>query len=277
MRRLHLFEIEDQTWCPASLRDAGTDFLQLLLRLTNSYSVIVPRLRAALVSCGSPRIIDLAAGGSGPWPRLLPRLLAEDASIELYLTDKFPNHQGFAALQLQFPEQVTAVPTPVDAAAVPSDLTGFRTLFTAFHHFPPEVAREVLADAVRQGQGIGIFEATQRSLSAILRILIPAPPLAVLTAPIARPFRWSRLVWAWIVPALPALVAWDGVVSCLRTYTPPELRALIASVPGSDTYVWHVGEEPTPGPLIPVTHVIGYPAGAAGASRPIGPSAVAGV
>lgn len=260
MRRIHLFEIEDQTWCPASLRDAATDFLQFILRLTDSYSVIVPRLQAALASCGTSRIIDLAAGGSGPWPRLLPRLLAEEASIELYLTDKFPNHQGFAAFQLQFPQQVTAVPTPVDAAAVPADLTGFRTLFTAFHHFPPEVAREVLADAVRQRQGIGIFETTQRSLSALLRILISAPPLAMLTAPVTRPFRWSRLVWAWVVPALPALVAWDGFASCLRTYTPSELRALIATVPGADTYVWQVGEERNPAPLLPITYLVGYPA-----------------
>jgi hypothetical protein len=260
MRRIHLFEIEDQTWCPASLRDAATDFLQFFLQLTNSYSVIGPRLQAALASCGTSRIIDLAAGGSGPWPRLLPQLLADDASIELYLTDKFPNHQGFAALQRQFPRQVTAVPTPVDVAAVPSGLTGFRTLFTAFHHFPPDVAREILADAVRQRQGIGIFETTQRSLSAILRILIAAPPLAVLTAPVTSPFRWSRLVWTYALPALPALVAWDGFASCLRTYTPPELRALIASVPGSETYVWHVGEEPTPGPLLPITYLVGYPA-----------------
>lgn len=265
MRRLHLFEIEDQTWCPASLRDAATDFLQFLLRLTNSYSVIVPRLQAALASCGIHRIIDLAAGGSGPWPRLLPQLLAGDASIQVFLTDKFPNHRGFAALQRRYPGQVTAVSTPVDAVAVPAELVGFRTLFTSFHHFSPDIAREVLADAVRQCQGIGIFEATQRSLSAILRILIPAPPLAVLTAPIAPPFRWSRLFWAYVLPALPALVAWDGVVSCLRTYTPSELRALIASVPGADGYVWHVGEESNPVPLLPVTYLIGYPAGPAAA------------
>ncbi len=259
MRLIHLFEIEDQTWCPAILLDAETDFLQFILRLSNSYGVIVPRLQAALASCGTHRIIDLAAGGSGPWPRLLPRLLAEAPTIELYLTDKFPNHQGFAAFQHQFPRQVTAVPASVDAAAVPSDLTGFRTVFTAFHHFPPEVARQVLADAVRQRQGIGIFETTQRSVHAVLGLL-PAPLLSVLTAPFIAPFRWSRLGWAYVLPALPVLVAWDGFVSCLRTYTPSELRALIASVPGSDGYVWHVGEEPNPGPLIPVTYVIGHPA-----------------
>lgn len=260
MRRLQLFEIEDQAWCPASLRDGATDFLQFLLRLTDSYSVAVPRLRAALASCGTSRIIDLAAGGSGPWPRLLPRLLVEDPQVEVYLTDKFPNHQGFAAFQRQFPDQVRVVSTPVDAQAVPAGLAGFRTLFTSFHHFPPHAAREVLADAVRQRQGIGIFEATQRSVPAILRILIPAPLLALVAAPVIPPFRWSRLLWTYVLPGLPVLVAWDGLVSCLRTYTPSELRALIASVPGSDTYIWQVGEERNPGPLLPVTYLIGSPA-----------------
>ncbi|HYU31759.1 MAG TPA: class I SAM-dependent methyltransferase, partial [Thermoanaerobaculia bacterium] len=243
----------------ASLRDAATDFLHLLLGLSDPYAVIVPRLQAALASCGTSRIVDLAAGGSGPWPRLLPRLLADDDSIEIHLTDKFPNHRAFAAFARRFPEQVTAVSSPVDAGAVPAGLAGFRTLFTSFHHFPPHVAREVLADAVRRRQGIGIFEATRRSPAAIAAIL-PAPLLALAAAPFISPFRWSRLFWTYVVPALPALIAWDGFVSCLRTYTPRELRALIASVAGADTYVWQVGEEPNPRPLIPVTYVVGYPA-----------------
>lgn len=258
MPRLHLFEIEDQTWCPASLRDAATDFLQLLLWLSNSYAVIVPRLQAALAACGMHRIIDLAAGGSGPWPRLLPRLLAGDPSLQVWLTDKFPNERAFADFQRRFPDQVRGVSAPVDAQAVPAGLAGFRTLFTSFHHFPPEAAREVLADAVRQRQGIGIFEATQRSVRGVLSI-VPAPLLAVATAPFLPPFRWSRLAWAYVLPLLPLLVAWDGVVSCLRTYTPAELRALIASVPGADTYVWQVGEERNPAPVLPVTYVIGVP------------------
>jgi hypothetical protein len=163
-------------------------------------------------------------------------------------------------LQRRFPDRVTAVSKPVDATAVPPELPGFRTVFTAFHHFPPELAREVLADAVRQRQGIGVFEMTQRSLSALLRIVISAPALAMLTAPVTPPFRWSRLFWAYVLPALPVLVGWDGFVSCLRTYTPAELRALIASVPGADGYVWQVGEERNPLPLLPVTYLLGHPA-----------------
>src|SRR2546422_6427005 len=47
---------------------------------------------------------------------------------------------------------------PVDATQVPGDLHGFRTIFTAFHHFRPAQARAVVADAVAKGEGIGVFE-----------------------------------------------------------------------------------------------------------------------
>ena len=44
---------------------------------------------------------------------------------------------------------------------MPDELGGFRTLFNAFHHFPPERARAILEDAVHKGQGIGVFEFTR--------------------------------------------------------------------------------------------------------------------
>ena len=52
------------------------------------------------------------------------------------------------------------------ALAVPERLTGLRTVFTAFHHFRPADARAILESAVRDRQGIAIFEATFRTLAA---------------------------------------------------------------------------------------------------------------
>ena len=48
MKRLHLFEIEDQRWLPASIRDAGTDHLGFMLESTKVYRPIIPKLRDAL-------------------------------------------------------------------------------------------------------------------------------------------------------------------------------------------------------------------------------------
>src|SRR5262245_54392038 len=114
-------------------------------------------------------------------------------------------------------------PQPVDATRVPDELPGFRTMFSAFHHFRPEQASAVLADAVRMRQGIGVFEGTQRRPLALLLMLLV--PLAVLiTTPFIRPFRWSRLLWTYLIPIVPIVALFDALVSCLRTYSIEELR-----------------------------------------------------
>jgi len=44
-------------------------------------------------------------------------------------------------------------------------------------------------------------------------------PLAVLALmPLARPFRWAYLVFTYLIPLLPLIVLWDGIVSMLRIY-----------------------------------------------------------
>jgi hypothetical protein len=90
----------------------------------------------------------------------------------------------------------------------------------------------------------------------------------LLTAPFIRPFRWSRLFWTYLVPALPLVLAFDVVVSCLRVYSVPELRELTA---GLDGYRWDAGTvrgKPVP---IRVTYLIGVPR-----EREAGPGAAPG-
>ena len=41
---------------------------------------------------------------------------------------------------------------------VPESLNGFRTLFSSFHHFRPEQARAILANAMEKKQAIAVFE-----------------------------------------------------------------------------------------------------------------------
>jgi hypothetical protein len=72
-----------------------------------------------------------------------------------------------------------------------------------------------------------VFEIGDQSRRPLVVAAIFLMPLVVLlVTPMIRPFRWSRLFWTYLVPAVPFLVLFDGVVSCLRTYTPDELREL---------------------------------------------------
>lgn len=267
--RLHLIEIHEQAWCPAAIRDGATDCLRLIANVGQQYKHALPLLHQALRTSGTVRIVDLCSGGGGPWPGLLTQLDAltqqspEQERINVVLTDLHPNLSAASAPaheQTGRTGRIRWTETPVDATAVPADLSGFRTLFTAFHHFPPATARAILQDAVDQGQGIGIFEQTRRHPLALL-IMLSLPLQALLLVPFIRPIRPARLFWTYIVPAIPLVLCLDGIVSCLRTYSEDELRQMCHSLHG-EAYHWSIGRVPSPLSPIGVLYAIGTPVGA---------------
>jgi hypothetical protein len=240
MGRVHLVEIHDLPWCPQSLRDALTDFLKFALNLPRTYEPAGPMIRAAVARTGARRVIDLCSGAGGPWTQLAPVV-----GVPVVPTDLYPHG--------------SLHPEPVDARAVPASLDGLRTMFTAFHHFRPAEARAILEDAVRRRQGIAVFEAARRRPFDIALVVLTWLGV-LLAAPFIRPFRWSRLVWTYLPPILPLVGTFDAVVSCLRWYSPAELRELVR---GLDGYDWDIGE--TRGRFSPlhVTYLIGVPRGVA--------------
>ena len=256
MQRLHLFEIGDQPWCPRALRDTTTNLLELCFRTWNYYTPIVPRLAAAIEKSGDGEVVDLCSGGGGPWPSLLTEL-GEASPVRVVLTDKYPNAEATRRVQEASNGRIRGDKRSIDAMAVPGDLRGFRTMFTSFHHFRPSDARTILADAVRSGVGIGVFEFTGRGLRRFAAVALT--PFAVLYAvPFLRPVRWRTLLFTYVIPIIPIGVLVDGVVSCLRTYSPAELAALVEPLQGNG-YTWEVGEARGERSRLPITYLLGYP------------------
>lgn len=257
MKRLHLIEIEDQPWCPRVIRDYATDYLQFATVATKAYASVMPLLADALKRTDSRRILDLCSGGTGPWLDLLPMLRAAGVDASIRLTDKYPNREAFERASRESHGAITRHFEPVDARTVPAELAGFRTMFSAFHHFRPEQAQVILADAFNQRQGIAVFEAGQRNPKMLLSMLLV--PLAVLLmTPFIRPFRWSRLLWTYLIPAVPLINLFDGFVSCLRMYSVEELGSLTAGLT-SDGYTWTAGTVSGQRVPMPVTYLIGVP------------------
>ena len=67
-----------------------------------------------------------------------------------------------------------------------------------------------------------------------------------------------EVVLTYVLPAIPLVVLFDGIVSCLRSYTLAELEALVRGV-GEGRMRWQVGEAGR-GP-VPMSYVIGEPVG----------------
>lgn len=267
MRRIEMTEVHDHPHFPGYMRDLVTDALEALWEFGSSYRVILPRLYEGMAAGGgaSLSVVDLCSGGGGPWPGLARRLEEYGGPVDICLTDKYPNRTAFERISTQFHVNRVAesdtrrsvtimfAAQAVDATRVPREMRGFRTMFSSFHHFGPVEARAVLADAVAQQAGIGIFEVAQRGMKTLF-VLCFTPLLVLWLTPKMRPFRWWRLLWTYLLPVVPFVIWYDGIVSCLRAYSEAELREMAGEVPG---YRWEIGEERTG--LLPVTYMIGRP------------------
>jgi hypothetical protein len=258
MRRIHLFELEDQPWFPALLRNYMTDLLQFQLETFRVYAPAVPLLRQALEVTCQRRIVDLCSGGGGPIRSVQAQLAREGLTVPVTLSDLFPNTDAFRRVARDAAGPVSFREEPVDATRVPEDLQGFRTMFSCLHHFRPEAVRAILVDAVRCRTGIGIFDLVERSARGVLSVF-PSPLAAFAMTPLLRPFRWSRIALTYGVPVVPLGFLVDGVMSHLRAYPLPELRELVASVDAPD-YHWEVASIEHRALPMRVTAVLGHPA-----------------
>lgn len=257
MRRLHLLEIEDEPWCPRVIRDGATDWLQFLENFHQGFNVIAVRLREAMRRVGSDHIVDLCSGGGGPWRTLAPSL-AQSGCVTVQLTDFYPNRAARDRISAQSAGRITYLSESVDATDVPSTLDGVRTMFNAFHHFRPREAQAILADAVTKRRAIVIVEGADNRLFGILFILL-MPLMMLALTPFMRPFRWSRIGLTYVLPLIPLLCLFDGIVSMLRIYSPAELREMVATIAGQQSFEWDIGTQAVQGSPIGLTYLVGVP------------------
>ena len=254
MRRLCLAEIHDQSWFPPFLRDEVTDALQAIFDFAGVYDPICGRLRSALEAAGTNKVLDLCSGAGGPWPRLIRSFNRESSAIEVQLTDKYPH--AALGLSTERCDGVHLCSQSIDATNIPAELCGFRTIFSSFHHFEPLEARAILQDSVNRGQGIAIFESAGRHVVTIVLIFL-IPLTDWILTPFLRPFRWSRLLFTYLIPVIPFVLWCDGIVSCLRAYSMKELAELTEGLTGQQ-YRWEKGEERTGFFAVPITYLVGY-------------------
>jgi hypothetical protein len=255
--RIHLFELEDQSWFPNIIRDLATDYLQFMETTMKLHRPVVPLLADALRDAGSAIVVDLCAGGGGPVVPLQKEIAKRGVPVRFILTDKFPNIAAFERLEREH-RDIEGYRQPVDAMAVPASLTGFRTLFNAFHHFKPHDARAVLKSAVDARQPIGVFEIPERTIPIVITTALVTPVLVLLVTPFIGPFRWSRLLFTYLIPLVPLTCLWDGFVSQLRAFTPEELHNLATGL-GDVRYRWNAGKVRLQGSPAHLTYLIGIP------------------
>ena len=263
--RLHLFEFIDQPWYPNELRNLQTEGLSRFMG--RNYEVVAPVIRETMRATGTSKIVDLCSGGAGPWPNLRT-LVSESEPVSITLTDAYPNPARYERLRDESGGQLHFSGEPVDARAVPRELDGVRTMFSAFHHLRPEEALAVLENAREANTGIAIFDVgsgrtdTKSLIQTLVFFGLFAPLMNLLfywaLTPTLGPLTWQRVVFTYLIPVVPFVTAWDGFVSGIRSYTRDELEQMAAKL-AADGYTWRVGELDSK--QFPIQYIVGYPQG----------------
>ena len=240
MKRIHFFEFEDQSWFPNFLRNYMTDFLQFLTNKSKLFKPSIDILDQMLKESGETTIVDLGSGGGGGLLWIADELQKKHQNLNILMTDLYPNIPAFEYTQRQknlfsFREE------PIDARNVPADFKGLRTQFLSLHHFRPNEAKAILQNAIDSKSDIAIFEGQERSVGSILAMIF-SPISVLLVTPFIRPFKIGRIIFTYLIPLVPVFVAWDGIVSSLRTYSVEEMQGLVAGLENSDQYEWNIGK-----------------------------------
>ncbi|WP_339729478.1 class I SAM-dependent methyltransferase [uncultured Gimesia sp.] len=238
MKRRHLFEFGDCQWLPSLLRDYMTDYLRFVSTKFNLFGGTLPRLTEILEHTGQTQIVDIASGGGGPWLSLVPELQSKVPDLKITLTDRYPNQAGMNQVAFALPQVVETDLRSIDAREIPADLVGLRTQFLSLHHFEPADVVSILQNAIAVNEPIAVFEAQQRDVEHLIRFGL-SPLFVILLTPFVSPFRIRRLVLTYLIPIVPVLVFWDGIVSVLRTYTVEEMLQMAREADPGQRYEWN--------------------------------------
>ena len=200
--------------------------------------------------------VDSCAGAGGPTPYIEAEVNADiddlgvkhNKGVEFILTDLFPHPSAWlAAAKASRTRNLRYVPIPVDATTMTKDVidlaqpprshgeakeTKLCRLFNlAFHHFDDELAIQILRHTLDTCDAVAIFELQGRDVGSILTVLMLFPILWLRSW---KRFRgqWTILFWYAILPVVPFVVVFDGIVSCLRTRKEEEIYDLIERAGG---------------------------------------------
>ena len=195
--------------------------------------------------------VDFCSGAGGPTPEIENVVnadlrvrgnqrngdVADARGVDFVMTDIFPHLAAWQAAAKRS-ENLHYVSAPVDASDSPQNLLAlanapaqdkkkiFRLFSLAFHHFDDPLAAKILRNTLSTSSGFAILELQSRSLGSLFTVLLIGP-LLWLGSWYWFWGQWSHLFFTYVMPIVPAVVVFDGIISSLRTRTPEEVLGLL--------------------------------------------------
>ncbi len=228
-RRFQLFEFGDQAYLPEAVRRVYHDCLGFVSRACGFYDRMYVPFSTWTKDSHEQAVLDLASGAAGPIETMLGRAKENNVKLpKIVLSDLYPNEEQFETLRNRFgSEHVAFMKAPVSVTDASTEGYPLLSICAAFHHFPPEVAQSIIAQSINKGRGIFIVEPFERKFSTVLTTALIGPLLGFASPFFRFPWRARNFLLCSIFPVVPLMVAFDGIISVLRSYSSDELQAML--------------------------------------------------
>ena len=252
MKRYHLFEFADLKWFPSIFRKCLMDLLRDFIEITGVYRPVVPFLKNFLQETNQNKIIDMASGGGGALVHLENDLnekcLYTKAPVSIVLSDIYPQIESWKWIKNHYPN-IDFISKPIDITNPPTKEEleklkgeGLHTLFSCLHHLKENQVHKLLNKTTQNNQTIVIFEGASKRWIEVLAAIFLLPIGVFARALFVRPLCFWRVLFTYLIPILPFLMAWDGTVSILRLYPEKNWKNWTVSYPN---FEWQTGVIPS--------------------------------
>jgi hypothetical protein len=218
-------ELEDYPWFPDALRLQQMEFIGWT---TSHMGVLNGAVTPYRIWKPEGKIMDLCSGSGQPAIWMHPK----SGSGYLELTDLHPSFlktfpEGYASANVVLRTQ------PLDVLGTErrwmNEASGY-TMYNAFHHFSAHQQKMIVSQLIQAEKPFFFVEILQPNLWSFLQIFLTTTLGEFILAPFIRPFRWSRLLFTYLLPVNLLTITFDGLVSVFRSQSKEEYQRRISSL-----------------------------------------------
>lgn len=212
MRRKQITQCINIPGFPKTLKTLMAEFLSWFVLKVNATKPFVPVIEETLKASGVHTIYNIDVGLGAGMSTVQPFLEKSIPIVEI-------PYQNF---QLRG--------------------NGLYVMVNAFHQLEVKEAKTLLSTIAESKNPVVIVEGNNDSLWQIVGMTIFVPLSVLLFSPFVKPFRWSRILFTYLIPVLPLILMIDGCLALMKLYNPDDLRKITASL-HIPNYQWEAGKK----------------------------------
>lgn len=235
--RIQSFEFGDLPKIPKFYHNFLRTLMSRLYELFKIHQLWIPHILAFCKENESTVIMDPCAG-SGKVNQLIESEIQKDVNIQFILSDimtdrapMFADHiNGLRNKRLQY------ISHSIDFLKSQNEYKQPKMFINSFHHFTNDQVIEILKASSQNSSNLLILEYCRKTFMSFISMIL-GPFIAMILFPIVvkKNDLIETFIFMYLIPIIPMMLLWDGVISSLRTYDKDDIENLLKRA-GIDNY-----------------------------------------